>query len=73
MKRVLFFIVSLLIATAMFAQTASKKEIQSMESNAKLERNTRGISDWGTFTNFIATDMNGVTHTFRNIWMQVNM
>jgi len=65
MKKVLFFIVSMLIATAMFAQTAIKKEVESMESNAKIERNTRGISDWGTFTNFTATDMNGVTHNIQ--------
>ena len=55
----------MLIATAMFAQTAIKKEVESMESNAKIERNTRGISDWGTFTNFTATDMNGVTHNIQ--------
>lgn len=65
MKKILLFVVSVLVAATMFAQNAAKGEIQSMDMNARLERGTRGMSDWGTFTNFTATDMNGVTHNIQ--------
>ena len=66
MKRLLLIVVSLLVSVAMFAQTAAKGEIQCVDQNARMERGTRAASDWGTFTNFVATDMNGVTHNIQN-------
>ena len=66
MKKTLAFVALIAITAAtMFAQNAAKGEIQSMDMNARLERGTRGMSDWGTFTNFTATDMNGVTHNIQ--------
>ena len=64
MKKILLFGVSLLIAVTMFAQGAAKSEIQCMDQNARMEKSTR--SDWGTFTNFTATDRNGVTHNIQS-------
>ncbi len=66
MKRLLLIVVSLLVSVAMFAQTAAKGEIQCIDQNARMERGTRAASDWGTFTNFTATDMDGVTHNIQN-------
>ncbi len=65
MKKILFFVVSMLIAGAMFAQTA-KHEIQCLDENFRMERATRSASEWGTFTNFTATDMNGVSHNIQS-------
>ena len=55
----------MLIAGAMFAQTA-KHEIQCLDENFRMERATRSASEWGTFTNFTATDMNGVSHNIQS-------
>ena len=66
MKRLLLIVVSLLVSVAMFAQTAAKGEIQCLDHNARIERGTRAASDWGTFTNFTATDMNGNSHNIQN-------
>lgn len=65
MKKILFFVVSMLIAGAMLAQTA-KHEIQCLDENFRMERATRSASEWGTFTNFTATDMNGVSHNIQS-------
>ncbi|MBQ6277121.1 MAG: T9SS type A sorting domain-containing protein [Bacteroidales bacterium] len=65
MKKILLFVVSMLIAGAMFAQTA-KHEIQCLDENFRMERATRSASEWGTFTNFTATDMNGVSHNIQS-------
>ena len=65
MKKILLFVVSVLVAVTMFAQGAAKSEIQCMDQNARMERGTRGASDWCTFTPFTATDMNGVSHNIQ--------
>ncbi len=65
MKKILLFVVSFLIAATMFAQNVAKGEIQCLDQNAIMERSTRGASDWGTFTNFTATDMNGNRHNIQ--------
>ena len=54
MNRILLFVVSMLVAATMFAQTAAKSDIKCMDQNARTERSTRGAADWGTFTNFTA-------------------
>lgn len=61
MKKILLFVVSLLIASAMFSQVSVKGDIFS-ENNGTVTRATRDHTNWGTFTPFTATDMNGVTH-----------
>lgn len=66
MKRILLFVVSLLIAATVFAQALEKNSIQSLDQSAMIERGSRAAADWGTFTNFTATDMNGVTHNIQN-------
>ncbi len=66
MKKILLFVVSVLVAATMFAQGAAKSEIQCMDLNSRMERGTRDASDWGTFTNFTATDMNGVSHNIQS-------
>ena len=66
MNRILLFVVSMLVAATMFAQTAAKSDIKCMDQNARTERSTRGAADWGTFTNFTATDMNGVSHNIQS-------
>jgi len=65
MKRVLFLAVSLLIASTMFAQTAVKDDIFS-GNKGNATRATRDHTNWGTFTNFTATDMNGDTHDIQS-------
>lgn len=65
MKRVLFLAVSLLIASTMFAQTAVKDDIFS-GNKGNTTRATRDHTNWGTFTNFTATDMNGDTHDIQS-------
>ena len=54
-----------LSCAAIFAQNATKDEIQCRALNAD-ERGTRAAADWGTFTNFTATDMNGVSHNIQS-------
>ena len=53
-----------------FAQTDNNRyEIRSHKSVSPMVRNTREASScagWGTFTNFSATDMNGVTHDIQS-------
>jgi PKD repeat protein len=66
MKRILLIVVSVLVAATMFAQSAAKSEIQSLDMNARVERGTRDATNWGTFTNFTATDMNGVEHNIQS-------
>lgn len=66
MKKILLFVVSVLVAATMFAQGAAKSEIHCMDQNARLEKGTRDASEWGTFTNFTATDMNGVSHNIQS-------
>ena len=66
MKKILLFVVSVLVAATMFAQNAAKGEIQCMDMNARLERGTRDAINWGTFTNFTATDMNGDSHNIQS-------
>lgn len=66
MKKILLFVVSVLVAATMFAQGAAKDEIQCLDENARMERGTRSASEWGTFTNFTATDMNGVSHNIQS-------
>ncbi|MBR5983809.1 MAG: choice-of-anchor J domain-containing protein, partial [Bacteroidales bacterium] len=66
MKKILLFVVSVLVAATMFAQGAVKSEIQCLDQNARIEKGTRGASDWGTFTSFTATDMNGVEHNIQS-------
>jgi PKD repeat protein len=66
MKKILLFVVSVFVAATMFAQGAAKGEIQCLDLNARMERGTRDISDWGSFTNFTATDMNGVSHNIQS-------
>jgi len=66
MKKILLFVVSFLIAAAMFAQNVDKGEIQCLDQDARMLRGTRAASDWGTFTNFTATDMNGVSHNIQS-------
>ncbi|MBO7570706.1 MAG: T9SS type A sorting domain-containing protein [Bacteroidales bacterium] len=66
MKKILLFVVSVLVAATMFAQGAAKSEIQCMDKSARIERGTRSASEWGTFTNFTATDMNGNSHNIQN-------
>ena len=66
MKKILLFVVSVLVAATMFAQGAAQSEIQCLDQNARIERGTRGAADWGTFTNFTATDMNGVSHNIQS-------
>lgn len=65
MKKILLFVVSVLVAATMFAQGAAKDEIQCLGENARMERGTRSASEWGTFTNFTATDMNGNRHNIQ--------
>lgn len=55
----------MLIVGLMFAQTA-KHEIQCLDENFSMERSTRSASEWGTFTNFTATDMNGNSHNIQH-------
>ena len=66
MKKILLFVVSVLVAATMFAQGAVKSELQCMDQNARLEKGTRDAAEWGTFTNFTATDMNGVSHNIQS-------
>ena len=66
MKKILLFIVSILIAVVTFAQSTTKDEIQCLDQNVRMERGTRAASDWGTFTNFVATDMNGDRHDIQH-------
>ena len=66
MKKILLFVVSVLIASVMFAQGVVKNEILCVDENARMERGTRGASEWGTFTNFTATDMDGVSHNIQD-------
>ena len=54
-----------------FAQTdnSARCEIRSHKIGSSMARNTREASscaDWGTFTNFTATDMNGGTHDIQS-------
>lgn len=65
MKKILLFVASMLIVGLMFAQTA-KHEIQCLDENFSMERSTRSASEWGTFTNFTATDMNGNSHNIQH-------
>lgn len=70
MKKILLFVVSVLVAATMFAQGAVKSEIQCLDQNARMERGTRGASDWCEFTPFVATDMNGVSHDIQEYMNQ---
>ncbi|MBQ2574727.1 MAG: PKD domain-containing protein, partial [Bacteroidales bacterium] len=58
-------------SNVVFAQTDNNDrcEIRSLKSGSPMARNTREASscaEWGTFTNFSATDMNGVTHDIQS-------
>lgn len=66
MKRILLIVVSIMLSLAMFAQNAAKEEIKSIDLNARMEKGVRAASDWGTFTNFTATDMDGVSHNIQS-------
>ena len=50
-----------------FAQTDNNArcEIRSHKSDSRMVRNT-SCADWGTFTNFTATDMNGNSHNIQS-------
>ena len=62
MKKILLFVVSVLVAATMFAQGALKSELQCSDPNASQERGTRDISDWTPVINFSGTDMAGNNH-----------
>ncbi len=73
MKNFIFILGILLAIVASsnmgFAQTdnIAKSEINSLEGSSRMVRNIpSGCSGWGTFTNFTATDMNGVTHDIQS-------
>ena len=74
MKKYIFLVVILVAIVASsnvgFAQTDNNRyEIRSHKSVSPMVRNTREASScagWGTFTNFSATDMNGVTHDIQS-------
>jgi len=67
MKRILLIVVSIMLSLVMFAQNAAKKEeIKSIDLNARMEKGVRAASDWGTFSNITATDMDGVSHNVQN-------
>ena len=66
MKKILFFVLTVLIAGAMFAQSAAKGEIPCIDQNARMERGTRAAADWNLFTNFTGTDMDGNTHNIQH-------
>ncbi|MBO4751942.1 MAG: choice-of-anchor J domain-containing protein [Bacteroidales bacterium] len=63
MKKVLLFAATLLLSATMFAQEPMKGEIRCADFNENsMKGGDKGVSDWGTFTNFTATDMSGVSH-----------
>lgn len=62
MKKVLLFAASLILAATMFAQG----EACCVNPNAKSVKGETKDASWGTFTNFTATDRNGVTHNIQS-------
>lgn len=61
MKKFLSLGMALLLAATMSyaQQLQGKSDVKSLDRS---EISSRSASDWGTFTNFTATDMNGVSH-----------
>ncbi len=67
----ILFAVTVASSNEGFAQTDNNArcEIRSHKIGSSMARNTREASscaDWGTFTNFTATDMNGGTHDIQS-------
>lgn len=65
MKKVLLLAATLLLGATMYAQ-GEKTAIRCQDAN---ERSTKGdvkAAEWGTFTNFSITDLNGTVHNIQS-------